>query len=84
MIPIANFKRVPAKNPKNDPKPALTAVLVSDLLSNSPTIAPINGQITIPRKPITGKKMATNKPTVVPIMPFLLPPNFLAPIAGIT
>lgn len=78
-----NFKKVPVKKPKNDPKAALVAVFLSALFNNSPTKAPVNGQTIIPKGPRIGKNIATRSPMVVPIIPAFVPPNFLVPIAGI-
>ena len=70
-----NFKKVPVKNPNKEPSAALTAVFESVLFINSPTKAPINGHIIMPKGPKTGNTIATTKPIVVPITPNLLPPN---------
>ena len=79
-----NFKKVPVKNPKKDPKAALVAVFLSALFSSSPTKAPTKGHIIIPNGPSIGNIKATNNPTVVPITPAFVPPNFFVPMAGIT
>ena len=79
-----NFKNVPVKKPRKEPKAAFVAVFLSALFNNSPTKAPTKGQIIIPKGPRTGKNKATNKPMVVPVTPAFVPPNFLVPMAGIT
>ena len=56
-----NFRKVPVKKPKKDPKAALVAVLLSALFNNSPTKAPTNGQMMIPKGPRIGKNNATKK-----------------------
>lgn len=82
MIATINFINVPVKNPKKDPNAAFEAVSKSALLINSPTRAPKKGPIIIP--PGIGAKIPMNKPIDVPIIPALVPPKRLVPIAGIT
>lgn len=77
-----NFKKVPVMKPKKEPKAAFSAVLLSALLMISPTKAPIKGQIIMPNKPKIGKIKEIISPTVVPIIPVLLPPNRLVPAMG--
>lgn len=67
--------------PRKDPKAAFRAVSESALLNNSPIKAPKNGPMIIP--PGTGDIIPIIKPNVVPIIPYLDPPNFLVPSAGI-
>ncbi len=81
MSPVINLSPVENRNPIKDPSAALKA-LPESLLSNiiSPINAPTKGPIIIPKG---GKKMSpTNNPIVVPYIPYLLPPNFLVPKAG--
>lgn len=78
-----NFKKVPVMNPRKDPKAAFNAVLLSALLITSPTKAPINGQIIMPNNPKIGKIKEIMSPTVVPIIPALLPPKRFVPAIGI-
>ena len=75
-----NFKKVPVTKPKKEPKAAFKAVLESALLDNSPKYAPTKGPIIIPNG--IGAISPIIKPSVVPIIPDLLPPNLLVPIAG--
>ena len=76
-----NFINVEAKNPKNEPNAAFTALLNVLLLMSSPIRAPKKGPIIIP--PGMGERSPTTNPIEVPIIPALLPPNRLVPIAGI-
>jgi len=76
-----NFINVEAKNPKNEPKAALTALLKVLLLISSPISAPKKGPIMIP--PGIGAISPTINPIEVPIIPARLPPNRFVPIAGI-
>jgi len=76
-----NFINVEAKNPKNEPKAAFTALLNVLLFISSPTKAPKNGPIIIP--PGMGASSPITNPIEVPIIPALLPPKRLVPIAGI-
>ena len=75
-----NLIKVEAKNPKNEPKAALSAVWESLLLSNSPTNAPKKRPIKIP--PGIGEINPTMSPMDVPIIPYLEPPNILVPTEG--
>ena len=75
-----NFKSVEAINPINEPIAAFIALYKSFLWVNSPTSAPKKGPIMIPNG--IGDKSPTTRPIIVPIMPALLPPNLLVPIAG--
>ena len=79
-IATINLINVEVKKPKNEPKAALMAVLELLLLSSSPTKAPKKGPMRIP--PGMGAISPMIKPTVVPIIPYFDPPNFLVPIAG--
>ena len=80
-IAITNLIKVEVKNPIKLPKAALRAVLKSALFSNSPTKAPTKGPIIMP--PGIGDSKPIISPTLVPIIPALVPPNFLVPMAGI-
>lgn len=81
MIATINLIKVEAKNPKKEPNAAFTALLNSLLLINSPIKAPKKGPMIIPAG--IGDKSPTIKPSEVPMMPALLPPNRFVPTAGI-
>ena len=75
-----NFIKEDAKKPRNDPKAALIAWLLLLLFINSPANAPKKGPINIPNG--IGDITPIMSPIVVPITPYLDPPNFFVPIAG--
>ena len=80
MTLTINFNVVDAKNPKNEPNAAFNALVKSILWVSSPIKAPKKAPMINPKgigliKPII-------KPSVVPIAPALLPPNFFVPMAG--
>ena len=68
--------------PRKEPKAAFPAVLESLRFINSPIKAPTKGPIKTAKG--IGIKIPAIRPRLAPIIPFLLPPNFLVPIAGIT
>ncbi len=69
------------KNPIKLPKAAFSAVFAFVLFKSSPIKAPINNPNIIPAG--IGDNNPKIRPIVVPIIPALVPPNFLVPIAGI-
>ena len=75
-----NLIKAEVRNPSKLPKAALSAVLESTLLMTSPKNAPTKGPIIMP--PGIGAIKPIMSPTVVPIIPAFVPPNFLVPIAG--
>ena len=74
------FKKVDVRKPMNEPKAAFSASLESVLFKYSPINAPRKGPIMIPKG--TGEITPIMKPIEVPMMPYLLPPKCLVPIAG--
>ncbi len=81
MTVVENFSNVPKSKPTNVPNAALKAWLESDPCSTSPTNAPSNGKINNPNGGKINNPITT--PSRTPIIPYLLPPHFLAPSAGI-
>lgn len=75
-----SFKNDDAKKPRNDPKAAFNAFFPLELFIISPTKAPKKGPISIPNG--IGDITPIISPTVVPITPYLDPPNFFVPMAG--
>ena len=75
-----SFKKDDAKKPRNDPKAAFNAFFPLELFIISPTKAPKKGPISIPNG--IGDITPIISPTVVPITPYLDPPNFFVPMAG--
>ena len=78
-----NLINVDAKKPMIEPIAALKArfkLFLSN--SNSPINAPTKGPIKKPKG--IGVINPTTNPILVPQTPYLLPPNFLVPCAGIT
>ena len=75
-----SFKNDDAKKPRNDPKAAFNAFSPLELFIISPTKAPKKGPISIPNG--IGDIIPIISPTDVPITPYLDPPNFFVPIAG--
>ena len=72
---------LPAITPTNDPKAGFIESWKDFFADISPNNAPKNGPIIIPIGPKIIR--ATIKPTVVPIWPDLVPPNFFTPNIGI-
>ncbi len=78
---IKNLITLPAITPINEPKAGFNDSLKDLLLVISPSKAPKKGPIMIPIGPSITK--AIIRPTVVPICPDLVPPNFFTPNIGI-
>jgi hypothetical protein len=81
--PKASFIPVPNKKPMNEPVALFKALPLSLLLTIiSPIKAPTKGPRIMLIKPKGLKIKPTNKPTVEPITPARVPPNFLVPQMG--
>ena len=82
IIEMVNFIKADVNNPIRDPKAAPNAffgLLLSFIIS--PIKAPINGPIIIPNG--IGDSIPNIRPNEVPIIPYLVPPNFFVPNMGI-
>ena len=82
IIEMVNFIKADVNNPIRDPKAAPNAffgLLLSFIIS--PIKAPINGPIIIPNG--IGESIPNIRPKEVPIIPYLVPPNFFVPNMGI-
>lgn len=82
IIPIQNptFNTTLVITPIKDPNPAFKLLFISFLANTySPRVAPRNEPMNIPG--IFAIKAPIKTPSIAPIIPYLLPPNFLAPNA---
>lgn len=75
-----NSMKVEANRPIKEPKAAFEAFPEVLLLLISPRKAPKNAPNKIPKG--MGINIPTINPMVAPIIPFLLPPKYFVPIAG--